>query len=295
MRLRIPLTRLLSLRAYQIIAQHIFHREELLRCYLENTKYSADDYTRSEIDNYVPFPRYYSCCSRMMQRDDLHHSAYSHLFLPLKNLYNARDWFGWGLGKPHISPRLGQIFRGSCLDNLSSEEIEYLKHRVKIGAELDLRGNEKALPGSILGTDVIYRNIKLHPYLYGVKHQSEGYRSAFRFMLSTLQTSCNIYVHCTGGADRTGCFFFLLGAALGFSESDLCKDYELTSFSCYGIRKRCFSSTNSSFPFREMVQYIKNFGRGSFQENALSWWAQSNEKEPGITDFEWELLRKALV
>lgn len=295
MHLRIPLVRLFHPKTFLIIIQHVFHRESLLRGYIKNTKYPDDDYSRSDIDNYVPLPRYFAALARIMKRDDLPHSGVPHLYLPLKNLFNARDWFGWGMGQPGLSPQKGHIFRGSCLDNLSRGEIDYLKQSVKISAELDLRGSGEALPASILGNDVLYGVVRLHPYLYGVKQQSADYRKALRFVLSALREGRNIYVHCAGGADRTGCFFFLVGAALGFSESDLCKDYELSSFSPYGIRKRCYSSANSSFPFADMVQYIKSSFSGCFQEQVLAWWAQGNESEPGISESEWAPLKQLLM
>lgn len=295
MRLRIPIVLLFSPKTYRIILQHILHRKPLLRDYLKNTEYPDDDYSWSDIDNYVPLPRYISGLSRLMKRDDLQDSGEPQLYLPLKNLFNARDWFGWGMGRPGHSPRTGRIFRGSCLDNLLPAEIEYLKQRVNIGAELDLRGEADALPTSILGDDVLYGVVRLHPYLHGVKHQSAGYREALRFMLSALRAGRNIYVHCAGGADRTGCFFFLVGAALGLSESDLCKDYELSSFSSYGIRKRCYSSANSHFPFVEMIQYIKSSFSGCFQEQVLAWWARGNEQQPGITESEWAPLRQLMM
>ena len=45
-----------------------------------------------------------------------------------------------------------------------------------------------------------------------------------------------IYMHCTGGADRTGTASFLLNALLGVSELECVQDYELTTFSIYNAR-----------------------------------------------------------
>ncbi len=48
-----------------------------------------------------------------------------------------------------------------------------------------------------------------------------------------------VYIHCNAGADRTGTVAFLLNGLLGVSESDLIKDFELTSFSkVSGLRYR---------------------------------------------------------
>ena len=43
-----------------------------------------------------------------------------------------------------------------------------------------------------------------------------------------------MYFHCQGGCDRTGTLSFLLLGLLGVSESDLAREYELSSFSAIG-------------------------------------------------------------
>jgi hypothetical protein len=61
---------------------------------------------------------------------------------------------------------------------------------------------------------------------------------SYRQLFSTLAVKENypIYMHCTGGADRTGTVSFLLNAMLGVSELECIQDYELTSFSVYEER-----------------------------------------------------------
>jgi len=45
-----------------------------------------------------------------------------------------------------------------------------------------------------------------------------------------------VYMHCTGGADRTGTISFLLNALLGVGYNELIQDYEFTTFANYGTR-----------------------------------------------------------
>lgn len=53
---------------------------------------------------------------------------------------------------------------------------------------------------------------------------------SFLWILEKLKEGRNIYFHCAKGADRTGTLAFLLEGLLGVKESDIAKDYELTSF-----------------------------------------------------------------
>ena len=57
-------------------------------------------------------------------------------------------------------------------------------------------------------------------------------------LIVQLENGNPIYVHCWGGADRTGASVMCIEGLLGVSEEDLMKDYELTSFSSYGTRRR---------------------------------------------------------
>ncbi|MBP5273694.1 MAG: tyrosine-protein phosphatase, partial [Abditibacteriota bacterium] len=66
----------------------------------------------------------------------------------------------------------------------------------------------------------------------------ELYIRVFRQLLSNLKEKRPTYLHCAGGADRTGCFFMFLEGLLGVKENDLLKDVELTGFSAYGSRYR---------------------------------------------------------
>ena len=53
---------------------------------------------------------------------------------------------------------------------------------------------------------------------------------AIKWVIGELKAGKPVFYHCQNGADRTGTIGFLIGALLGMSESDLAKDYELTTF-----------------------------------------------------------------
>ena len=67
-----------------------------------------------------------------------------------------------------------------------------------------------------------------------------------------------VYFHCNAGADRTGVVAFLIETAVGVSEEDAIKDFEITSFSKYGARYRG-KIVNGSFVGGVMQDDDNNF------------------------------------
>lgn len=100
--------------------------------------------------------------------------------------------------------------------------------------ELDLRGYEESnkISCSILSSknlEVIYHRVN------GSKAYGELFRGNNSAIKETFECIANynegpLYLHCWGGADRTGTICFLLEAMLGVKLSDLVIDYECTSF-----------------------------------------------------------------
>ena len=77
-----------------------------------------------------------------------------------------------------------------------------------------------------------------------------------------------VYFHCMVGADRTGTLAFLMEAMLGVSESDLSKDFELTS--CYETRTRN-GQGNSQFALKKLKTALNSYSGNNIQEKVLSW------------------------
>lgn len=133
-------------------------------------------------------------------------------------------------------------------------------------------------------------------YNYGVSYfqitnQSGSlYAEALRQIIRLLREERVVYFHCMVGADRTGTLAFLIEAMLGVSESDLSKDFELTSFFEQERRTRN-GSVNSQFAFRNLISSIRsNYPGETIQDRAVSW-AISN----GFQDSEIEELRQLLL
>ena len=159
--------------------------------------------------------------------------------------WNVRDMGGWpGLGGHSI--KYGMIFRGAQLIApkspfnvlLSESGIEAMRN-VGIRAELDLRSSSQA-PSSVSaiakmnaagGYDVDFRNISesVNARMLNFDKNDANIRE-LQWVIDELKAGKPVFYHCQNGADRTGTLGFLIGALLGMNESDLAKDYELTTF-----------------------------------------------------------------
>ena len=158
--------------------------------------------------------------------------------------WNVRDMGGWpGLGGHPI--KYGMIFRGAQLKGKGSTAnlvtaagIEAMRN-TGIRAELDLRSKDQA-PSSVSAL-AVKDSTGNYDVDYLLVPESSGARMCnfdktdvtireLQWIIDELKAGKPVYYHCQNGADRTGTMGFLIGALLGMNESDLAKDYELTTF-----------------------------------------------------------------
>lgn len=152
---------------------------------------------------------------------------------------NIRDLGGWPTASGN-AVRYGFIYRGAELSgnhNVEPEDATILRG-IGIKAELDLRGDGEAgnITASALGNEVEYRRIALgqtSTYLHGLTKYRSQYKADVEYVFDCVKQDKPVYFHCAIGADRTGTLAFLLDGVLGVSESDIYKDFELTTFSYY--------------------------------------------------------------
>ena len=164
---------------------------------------------------------------------------------------NVRDMGGWSV--PGGKIKQGMVYRGGELEKhmtVTADGLDTLSGQLRIRTQVDLRLesniDSSPIPGACLA------KIGMRAYATLINEDSEAIREFFR--LAENAGAYPMYIHCWGGADRTGCICFLLGAALGMSESDLFTDYELTSLAIWADR-----SVNSPL-FREFYDALKQFG-----------------------------------
>lgn len=194
-------------------------------------------------------------------------------FIKEDSLFNIRD-IG---GIPSSTGRLqySKIIRGCELDNATQDDLTNLLNIVGITAEIDLRENK---PESKFGDNVEYENISIGAYTGVVDHLgsnpgNSAYRHCFKVLLDFLRNNKTVYIHCAGGADRTGTLVLLLELLCGVSESDAIKDWEMTSFSIYSVRTR---TNTTDLSMRNTIANLKERAGNTIQQKCRAWWLETN-------------------
>ena len=189
----------------------------------------------------------------------------------VKKSYNIRDIGGW-TGMNGHKVKYGELYRGSRLKAniseggklISSEDIKDLL-RLGLNAELDLRSDdESAATTSSLNRSYPFRKIANARDAQGANvTTSDAYITALSAVIGWLKNGKKVYMGSTMGAERMGTLVFLINGLLGVSEEDLCKDYELSSFS--GDKNAVVCKRNEG-DFPAMVAAIKGLNGNTLQE-----------------------------
>ena len=208
-----------------------------------------------------------------------------------ESLHNVRDLGGWStLDGRHV--RYGLLYRGSAFDGggerlVSDADTSLFLNRLGIRNELDLRWDtEIMLDGvSSLSESINYLRIPLKLYVDFVSSEENG--EQLNQIFDMVNADGPVYFHCAIGCDRTGTVSFLLLGLLGVSESDINKEYELSSFSIYGPRTRDSAETY----YKEMIEYIKqNFDGATLQEKIQNYLLQRGVSQEKIEAFKAKML-----
>lgn len=209
-----------------------------------------------------------------------------------ESIDNVRDLGGWPTGNGH-HVKYGCLYRGTELNTmlspnytalhsphqLSVNDRNILRHELGIGAELDLRGNgEIPSTGSPLGEDIVYKQCNISYTNIDTSDNRLALLQCFQFLLNQLRAQHGIYIHCVWGADRTGMLCLFIEGLLGMKQSDLDKEYELTSF-----------TGNSRFRTNNYYQSALNIvlsrPGNTLQQKFRSWWLECGATEPELDEF----------
>ena len=132
---------------------------------------------------------------------------------------------------------------------------------MNIGCEIDLRadGEAKDIEDSVFGSDVEYHRFPVTPYTFS---EFAPYHAALQQVIDNAKAGKASYILCILGADRTGTLIALIEGLCGMSESDIDKDYELTSFA--ELRNR------NSAQWKSMKSCINAYDGDTFSEKIVN-------------------------
>lgn len=228
---------------------------EAVRNYLANVTYDSSDYSASQIANYAPTTAVVSNYKPIGQMAGgvMHYNEVPNVLTPfasggkagtLKPLdalrwirtsagataWNVRDLGGWPCDGGAV--KYGLLIRGG---KLAAADRDVLVGDLGIQHDLDLRGREGGgsddepdMTESPLGSDVWYT--RTQQYAWYALTPVATWQAYLRCVIDVVTHREPVYFHCTAGADRTGTLACVLEGLLGMSQSDIDKDYELTTF-----------------------------------------------------------------
>lgn len=229
---------------------------EAVRNYLANVTYDPSDYSTSQIANYAPATAVVSNYKPIGQsvggvtyynevpnaETPFSADSAAGTLKPLDALrwirtrnnsaeaWNVRDLGGWACDDGTV--RYGLLIRGG---KLGAADRAVLVGELGVQHDLDLRGREGGGSGdepdmteSPLGSDVWYT--RAQQYAWYALTPVVTWQTYLRCVIDAVTHREPVYFHCTAGADRTGTLACVLEGLLGMSQSDIDKDYELTTF-----------------------------------------------------------------
>ncbi|MBQ7912444.1 MAG: tyrosine-protein phosphatase [Clostridia bacterium] len=153
-------------------------------------------------------------------------------------IHNVRDLGGYTTSSDKQTVQ-GLLYRGGTLtpadiysSNLTEAGKIYMSEIMGIKTDIDFRTYAEAgnTTSPIPNATLTYLGIG------GYSDMLMNGNTKTLFSMLADEKNYPVYMHCTGGADRTGTAAFLINALLGVSEEQLIQDYEFTSFSIYGER-----------------------------------------------------------
>ena len=202
--------------------------------------------------------------------------------IKIDGLTNVRDIGGVSV-RGGFKVRQGAVFRGTEFDyrlKITPEGERVFLSELGIKTDIDLRGKDE-LEKAGEGLPVPRFNFVVSGYDIFDGKKLVKYIEALKLIGSADRLPA--YVHCWGGADRTGTFFILLESVLGYSDAQILEDFEATSLSIHGTRTR----------FKELEKVLadlKRYGRSSIAENVLELL-----RENSMTDADFDKIRAAML
>lgn len=199
------------------------------------------------------------------------------------NTWNVRDLGGWTCDGGTV--KYGKLFRGGYV---TSADRAVLVEQLGVQHELDLRGaDEGGLTASPLGDDVRYTCAATYAW-YSLT-PADVWKANLRCVFDAVTHNEPVYFHCAAGADRTGTLACVLEGLLGMSQSDIDKDYELTTFYS-GSDTDANARRRNETEWKGLISAINAKSGSTFRDKCVTFAA-----ELGFTAAEINAYRKAMI
>lgn len=177
----------------------------------------------------------------------------------VEGVTNTRDIGGRYVLDGQYQVKQGMVYRGSEVDRelgaITEEGKRVMVHDLGIKTDLDIRGGDVQYPSNASPIDASLNYIHLEaPWYTGIFTAS--YKEDLTTEIRTFANPDNypIFFHCSVGRDRAGTLSGLIGALLGVSFEDICRDYEMSFLSRVGLN----DATQGEGKHLELMNYFKN-------------------------------------
>lgn len=198
---------------------------------------------------------------------------------------NVRDLGGWPCDGGTV--KYGKLFRGG---EFNAADVDIFINQLGIRHELNLRGISEAESERTILSNYVNFTCPEDYVWYTIIGYDEAWKEIIRCVFDAVKNNTPLYFHCSAGADRTGTVACVLETILGMNQSDIDKDYELSSFYTGTATDNTARQRNED-DWSNLIRQINYLTVGStFRDKIINWIASL-----GFTADEINAYRMAMI